>query len=313
MYKLPNKPEKITFDWLFNRVNQEDVYLFYLGFCELGRKFTNPLRNDSKADCTFFWYNNVLFFKDFASRKTYSCISIIMEIKHLTYFSALDLVYDKFLDNKGDMFTIKPKIEHKVKEYKNIEVKVQAFTQDDITYLKQFGVTSELCKQYNVYSLSHYWINSDMKYVYNTYNPCLGYHFNGRWKIYHYKSKDYRFVSNTSHADLQGYDQLDWIGDLLIITKSLKDVMVFRKYGINAVAPHSECLADWKDKIESLHKRFTKVILNFDNDGPGIAASNEVINKYQMETFFVPDEKDISDYHKVYGAEKTKQLLEQLK
>jgi len=313
MFSLPSKPEKITFDWLFDRINQEDVYFLYLGFCELNRKFTNPLRQDNKADCSFYWYNGVLFFKDFALNKSYTCVSILMEIKKITFSKALDEVYDAFLGGqKSETYIVKVDRQKKTKEYKDIQVKIQKFTEEDIKYLKSFGITSELCKLYNVYSLSHYWVDGLMKYAYNTYNPVIGYYFNGRWKLYHYKASEYRFVSNTSHEDLQGYDQLDWVGELLLITKSLKDVMVFRKYGINAVAPHSESLSNWKDKIPLLQERYSRVIINFDNDKAGIRATEEVQKIYPLEHFYVSDEKDISDYYRRFGDLKTQEILKGL-
>jgi 5S rRNA maturation endonuclease (ribonuclease M5) len=151
-----------------------------------------------------------------------------------------------------------------------------------------------------------------MLYNYNNYNPCIGYYFNGRWKLYNYKADNYRFISNTSHQDLQGFDQLDWVGDICVITKSMKDVMLYRRFEINAVAPHSEALSNWKDKIELLKKRFKKVIINFDNDRAGIEATNKVLKEFDLDHFYIPDEKDLSDYYKKFGFEKTKQLLEQL-
>jgi len=79
------KPLEITFDWLFDRVRQEDVYLKYFGFCDLNSKYCNPLRQDSKPDCSFYWYNGILFFKDFALNKAYTCVSVVMQAERLTY------------------------------------------------------------------------------------------------------------------------------------------------------------------------------------------------------------------------------------
>ena len=315
MYSFPNKPEKITFDWLFDRINQEDVYLLYLGFCELNKKFTNPLRKDSNPDCSFYWNSGVLFFKDFANRKSYSCVSVVMEVDKLNYGQALERIYNTFLGGQKlkNNIVISTERKEKTKAYKDIQAKVQPFTITDKEYLILFGLNSELCKKYKVFSISHYWINGDLVYVYNPYDPVIGYYFNGKWKMYHYKRKDgTRFISNTSHEDLQGYDQLDWIGDILVITKSLKDVMVYRKFGINAVAPHSEAVSKWIDRIPLLQKRFQRVIINFDNDKAGIEATKEVLKHYQLESFFVPDEKDISDYYKKFKEEKTKQIIKGL-
>lgn len=314
MYGTQNvKPLEITFDWLFDRIRQEDVYLKYFGFCDLNSKYCNPLRQDSKPDCSFYWYNGILFFKDFALNKAYTCISVVMQVERLTYTKALHKIYSVFLENTNISEITKIDRVKKSKEYKDIKVKIQPFTQQDIDYLKSHGITSDLCVKYHVYSIKHYWINGEMLYNYNNYNPCIGYYFNGKWKLYNYKADNYRFISNTSHEELQGYDQLDWIGDVCIITKSMKDLMLYRRFDINAVAPHSESLSNWKDKIDVLRKRFKRVIINFDNDRAGKEATDKVLKEFDLEVFYIPDEKDISDYYKKFGFEKTKQLVEQLK
>lgn len=309
MYGTQNiKPLELTFDWLFDRINQEDVFQRYFGFCELNSKFCNPLRQDSKPDCSFYWYNGILFFKDFAQNKSYTCVSVVMEVENLTYVKALHKIYSIFLE-KEDPSKIIKKERIKVKENKDIKTKIQPFTQIDIEYLKSFGITSELCKLYRVYSIKHYWINNELVYNYNIYNPCIGYFFNGKWKLYHYKADNYRFISNTSHHDLQGFDQLDWVGDLCVITKSMKDVMLYRRFEINAVAPHSESLSNWKDKIELLQRRFKKLVINFDNDEPGIRATNKILEYIKLDVFYLPEEKDISDYYKKFGYDKTKEII----
>jgi hypothetical protein len=186
MYQLPSKPEKIDFSWIFSRISQEEVYLFYLGFCELNKKFINPLRTDKKPDCKFFWYNNTLFFRDFAINKTYSCVTIVMEIRNLNYYEALDDIYEQFIGRKGNSFVINKQIITHIKREKDIKCKIQPFTKTDIEYLKQYGITSKLCKMYNVYSIQNYWLNGEMYYTYSNNNPCIGYYFpdEKKWKLY---------------------------------------------------------------------------------------------------------------------------------
>lgn len=314
MYGIQNlKPLEITFDWLFNRINQEDVFLRYFGFCSLNKKYCNPLRKDRKEDCSFYWYQGTLFFKDFALNKAYSCVSAVMEINKLNYHEALNQIYEEFIGLKGNSFVI-TKIKRPIqsKEYKDIQVKIQPFTKIDIEYLKQYGITKKLCKMYQVFSIKHYWINGDIKYTYSNFNPCIGYYFDGKWKLYFYNSKEFRFMTNVPHSELQGWNQLNWTGDLCVITKSMKDVIVYRKFNINAVAPHSEGLANWKDKIPTLQKRFERLILNFDNDKPGIKATNDVLKEFDLEVFYFPH-KDLSDTYKIIGEQNTKKLIETMK
>lgn len=307
MYGIQNlKPLEITFDWLFQRINQEDVYRQYLGFCELNKKFKNPLREDKRADCSFYWDKGILFFKDF-NWKAFTCVSIVMEIEGVNYHKALQLIYNGFQTNT---IIVKHSCSKVEKQKKKIDVKIKPFNEDDINYLKSFNIDSKLCKLYRVFSVEHYWIDNKLVYTYNPKDRCLGYYFgNGEWKLYHMDRNDYRFVGNISGKDLQGYNQIDKSGELLIITKSLKDVMVYKSFGINAVAPHSECIGEWCHHIDELKERFKKVILNFDNDKTGIKVSKEINEKFNIPYFLVNDEKDISDYVKHFGEEKTKQLL----
>jgi hypothetical protein len=313
MYQLPSKPEKIDFSWIFSRISQEEVYLFYLGFCELNKKFINPLRTDKKPDCKFFWYNNTLFFRDFAINKTYSCVTIVMEIRNLNYYEALDDIYEQFIGRKGNSFVINKQIITHIKQEKDIKCKIQPFTKIDIEYLKQYGITSKLCKMYNVYSIQNYWLNGEMYYTYSNNNPCIGYYFpdEKKWKLYFYKNKEFRFLCNIGHDNLQGYNQLDWVGDICIITKSMKDVMCWRRFGYNAVAPHSEGLSSWKDKIKILQSRFDRVILNFDNDNAGIKAAKEVLKEFNLEEFYF-EIKDLSDTFKELKEEKTLEIINEM-
>jgi hypothetical protein len=312
MYNISNKPEKLTFDWLFDKISQEDVFLRYFGFCDTISKHCNPLRNDSKPDCKFYWHNGILFFNDIAQKKAYTCVSVVMEIEHVTYYTALNKIYTIFLENAISSTIVKVYRPKELKEYKDIKCKIQPFTKIDIEYLKLFGITSRNCKMFQVYSIKHYWLNGEIKYAYNDSNPCIGYYDNGKWKLYFYKADIYRFLTNISHTELQGYDMLPWVGDVCILTKSMKDIIVWYNLGYPAVAPHSEGIAEWKNKLPILQNRFKKIIINFDNDKAGIKATNEVLKEFDLDTFYLPEEKDISGYYKKNGLQKTQELIKEI-
>lgn len=315
MYGNPNiKPLDLSFDWLFDRITQEEVYFKYFGFCEIGIKYCNPLRRgDKKPDCKFYWHNGVLFFNDIAYKKAYTCVTVVMEIEKLSYNQSLHKIYNIFLAKSSSNKSIQKIIRNKEpKQYKDIKCKIQSFTNTDIKYLKSFGITYKNCKDFKVYSIKQYWLDGEIRYNYNEFNPCIGYYYNKKWKLYFYKATEYRFLTNIPHTELQGYDELDWIGNICIITKSMKDVIVWKNLGFSAVAPHSEGLGEWKIKIPLLQKRFKRIILNFDNDKAGRAAIEEVLKEFNLEIFLVPEEKDISGFYRKFGLEKTKQLTKQL-
>ena len=324
MYYIPNRPEKLTFNWLFARINQEDVFLRYLGFCELNKKFINPLRKDSKADCSFYWYQGTLFFNDIARKKAYTCVTIVMQISKLNYFEALEQIYQEFIGLQQKSFNIiKTNNSLKSKQYKDIQTTIQPFTKLDISYLKQFGITSEFTKKAHWFSIKHYWINGELKYTYSNYNPCIGYYFpiQKKWKLYFYLNKNFRFISNTNYGIIQGLEMLPNNGDNLIITKSFKDVGTLYKFNIPAIAPQSESVLLEKNIIEDLKTRFTTVYSLLDYDGTGISMAWKLRKLYNIKPLFLTDKiwnrkkgylscKDISDFYKAYGETETKKLIE---
>jgi hypothetical protein len=117
---------------------------------------------------------------------------------------------------------------------------------------------------------------------------------------------------------LQGYEQLPKTGKLLIITKSLKDVMVLYELGYNAVALQSENDNLNKQIFIELSNRFKKIVIFFDNDLPGLDASVKLCEKYNLPRITIDssyrafyDIKDISDFISVF-PKGTKKLMKQL-
>ena len=102
-------------------------------------------------------------------------------------------------------------------------------------------------------------------------------------------------------------------GDLLVVTKSMKDVMCLYSLGITAIAPNSENLFLTESQFEKLSKRFKKIVVFYDNDLPGIHNMNQIRKKFNIDCIFIPRSygaKDISDFHAKYGREKTLNLIE---
>ena len=135
------------------------------------------------------------------------------------------------------------------------------------------------------------------------------------WKCYFPKRTSYRFLGNYPAKKLQGYDKLPKKGKLCVITKSLKDCMVLYNLGIAAIAPQSETQFIEDNVLEVLKKRFKHIVLLFDNDQTGIEFTNKIKRKYNWITpMIIPlkyNAKDISDFYKAYGRDKTIELIKE--
>lgn len=318
MYHLSELPDDLTSEWILSKLRQEDIYTHYLGFVpDIGYHYTNPLRNDNNPGCSFIWYNNILFFRDFALGKTYTCFTIVRDKYGLSYGAALRKISSDLI--LGRPHTLSNNLPQRVNEVNEkvtrlIQVTLQAWTSTDTAYWKSYHLSTSILKQYEVYSIKHAWVDGDLIYTYSANDPCVGYYFgNNIWKLYFYKRKTFRFISNTNANILQGEKQLK-PDSRLIITKSMKDVMCYRLFDLNAIAPQSECEIN-KSIMDSLIAQYSEIILNYDNDSHGLRAANGILCSYpQIKLFQIPPasaHKDLSDYLKNEGITNTLNLLQE--
>jgi hypothetical protein len=132
-----------------------------------------------------------------------------------------------------------------------------------------------------------------------------------RYKIYQPYNKKVKWLNNFVDGTLSGFSQLPEYGDLLFITSSLKDGMCLHDLGYNFIAPQAESHIINKKVFNDLKLRFKKIITFYDNDEAGI--ENAKRNKKLYEIDYIKTnsllEKDISDYYKKYGKEKSLNLI----
>jgi DNA primase len=90
----------------------------------------------------------------------------------------------------------------------------------------------------------------------------------------------------------------------VIITKSLKDVVLLSQLDYPSVAPQAESNTISPDLVAELRKRYTHVMLLYDNDIPGINAANRIAANHNLPLFFMPEgTKDASDFAELYGSD----------
>ena len=133
------------------------------------------------------------------------------------------------------------------------------------------------------------------------------------FKIYKPLADKYtKWRNNLTELDIQGFKQLPKTGDILIITKSMKDVMCLYEMGIPAISPSSESTFIPNKILEQLKKRFKRIIILFDRDEAGVKYLRKISLKTGLEGMLVHKKfkaKDISDAIKANGFEKVKNWL----
>jgi len=319
---------KINKDFLLSYNNEETYMSFYLGIPIKKGLFCSPLRKDNTPTCSF--YRNKqgeLIFKDFNGSFYGNFISVVMYKYSLSYWEALRTIANDFNliktpGYKKHQGTVRENIKKfEAPETALIRVEVQNFKPKELEWWASYGINEKTLKKFNVYSCKNIFLNGNYFMVSTDGCPAYGY-YGGKednvelWRIYFPKKKQYRFLTNWKAKQIQGFKQLPKSGKLLVITKSMKDVMCLYSLGIKAIAPNSENLFIADKVLEDLKKRFTYIVVFYDNDLPGINNMCKIKKEHPDLTFlWIPRKykaKDISDFRKEYGEKKTKQFIKDL-
>jgi len=322
----------LTADDILQKISEYDIFKFYCkNFIDIDKSFCSDLRIDNNPGCRIYLNsNNQLKYKDFASGDNYNCWNYVMNKFNCTYYEALNIISNDF-----NLSSIKTNIEPRLiltndefktkiasipKEKSTITIVEQPWGITDYNYWNQFGITFDILDEYNVFSAKYVYLNKGnrrLTFEYKKSNPCYAYRFTGEgrysYKIYfpNHPDKKYKWLfSGGSSSDIEGYDQLPLNGNILILTKSLKDCMCYRVLGYSAISLQGEGNKLEQSLVDKLLKRFDKIIINYDCDSRGILETNKLVEQYNFNCFYIDKHKDLSDYIKNEGLDRAKILID---
>lgn len=301
-------------DYIYKTFSQEAIFEAY-GIPVVKGNFVSPLRRDKSPTCAFQYYGNTLRYYD--NRPGEFCgdsISMVMHLKHLSYQEALLDIYKTMKNSTpNECVTRKSIREFEVVKKESTEIKInfKEFSNKELEYWKQYGIGLEALQRFNIRSCKHIYIKTkrgDFKNCMREGEMCFIYIFaDNSVKAYFPERETYRFISNSRW--IQGLEYLD-NPELLVITKSMKDVICLSLFGIQAIAMQGESVLPpaW------LVNKYNCVYLA-DNDAPGKRAAVLMRKKYNIPIALFPKEyremgiKDFSDAYKILGHEYLEDLL----
>ena len=308
------KLSDITLDWILSRVTEYDIYAHYLGQFKVGMIYNSPFRKDKNPSFGIFYSKRTkqLLFKDHGTGDCGNVIKFVSLYTGITNYNdiLLDIV-DK-LKITSDTKLVNSK-QYIASTETVIGVVRQDFTAEDINYWSQFNICIDTLKKFNVNSIKYYLCNGIVKGIYKKENPMYAYKVYNNFKIYRPLADKYtKWRNNLGQYDIQGFKQLPKTDNLLIITKSLKDVMCLYEMGISAISPASESTFIPDDVLDNLKKRFKHILICFDRDTSGIKYLRKISLKTGLKPLLVHKKwkaKDISDAIKLNGFENIKNWL----
>lgn len=318
---------KLTKELILSRFSEEQIMEFYLHIPIKKGLFRSPLRRDKEPTCSFYRSGRGdLIFKDFATGQHLNVFGVVQSLFNCDYFEALKIIANDFGIVRDRTIARNPgkinsnPVQIKDKEMSKIQIEVQDFSELELKWWGKYGIDLNILKKFDVYSCKHLFLNGQLFAKSQQHCPIFGYYgkkYQGLelWRCYFPKRTSFRFITNWPSKKIQGYDQLPKQGKLLVITKSMKDVMCLYSCGITACAPNSETQFLSDNVLDDLKQRFKHIVVLFDNDETGISFMNKLKKKHPDLIYtWIPrryNAKDISDYYKEYGRKETLNLIKE--
>ncbi len=297
--------------------------MYYLNVEISSKLIRSPFREDKNPTCGFYYSNKgVLMLHDFATDEFFSAIDIVKKLFNKNYYQAIDKIivdYGKIIAVENVESTINKLVKEEVEWFPG-----------DPTWLSYFSkykvITKELLLKYNVFAAKSVETLDYTLAKGSKTNPLFIYLVGDRIKWYKPLSKDKskKWGGTTDANTFFGLMQLPKKGSILFITSSLKDVLVLRGLGFNAIAPNGEAygISDFNTKankemkrvISSLEKRFNHILFYMNNDEAGLKANIALSKVYRKEFIANPPNKpkDISDYIDKYNYRRTYRMIKKL-
>lgn len=289
---------------LLDKLDDYTIYSYYIGQFKIGKPFNSPLRSDDKnpSFAIFKGYGGKLYFKDHGNGESGNSLKFIKLYKGIQTRDELERellrIVRKMNPNSGN---VKSTYSYSVDSGPtDIGIVRQLFTDVDKKYWKQFHISIDTLKKFQVFSIKYFLCNRVVRGTYKETSPMYAYKIDDKFKIYRPLSSKYtKWRTNLTNQNVQGLAELPKEGgNLLIITKSLKDVMCLYEMGFNAIAASSETTFIPDNILQSLRSKWKHVIMLYDRDKTGMLESRKYSREYKIDAIFVHKKfkaKDISD------------------
>jgi len=290
---------------LLDKVDDYDIYSYYLGPVKLKKLINSPLRSDDQIPSFALFPSrdgSGILFKDHGNGESGNALKFLKLYRGIQTRDELERELLRIVRRMNPNENIRTAKTTKLVSsgVTDIGIVRQPFTEVDKRYWKQFHISIDTLKRFNVFSIKYFLCNRVVRGTYKETNPMYAYKVYDRFKIYRPLASKYtKWRTNLTNRHVQGLAESPQEGgNLLIITKSLKDVMCLYEMGYNAIAASSETTFIPEDILKSLRSKWKHIVILYDRDGPGMMNARKYSKQYELDAIFVNKKfksKDISD------------------
>lgn len=314
------KSTRLTYKLAINRFGQKSLFEFAGFKVILNKHMKNPLRQDDSPGCWFAYdetntlrfYDFSGFFTPFVSINCFDAIKIKYELEDKYVLSYIRKNSSKIKEKPDNVIIIEDK--KKIRKKKKVEIRfIEGEYPEDNLYT-QIGITNSILSKENIFFPKSYECNfagSKDMIKNQIYDPadtvCVINLFpnNKTSQLYFPEKKKCRYIGTGNVESIKGLDMLDIKGDVLYITKGVKDYMAGRYVAnLNIISILSERyvnLPQWV--IEKIKKNYKQVVILFDSDKTGVDISTILAEKYNFNNHIRLIPLDLYDYAKYSKTE----------
>lgn len=325
-----------------------NIFRHYLSFpFRVGRNFLNPLYEDTKASCNVYFDRNSDQYKlkdygnDTYSGDSFYFVGILSGIdcnqptgfveilQKINQDLCLRLENEPFnqptnskplLGSLGVSSLSEPPFGGR--GFKPYSLKVQPFSETELAFWGQYGITPETLKKYQVVSLKEFSSENNEGKPYTQMStdkePIFAYQSKRYMKLYRpFSTVRFQYAGDMPDKYCFGLEQLPPKGNILFITGGEKDVLSLVAKGYSAICFNSETSNIPQTLIRKLTYRFKHIVLLYDCDKTGLDASakhEQQLSTLGVKRMILPlkgtkEEKDISDFFKLGNTREDFQKL----
>jgi len=323
---------------ILDYVSEAEIFSLVFGFIPIEYRYViSPFREDSNPGCWFHTEaaSGKFRFVDFGNEKVINgikmsnidCFDAVQVYFNLpNFYKTLEFIKKNLIEGKGIKHKIKV-IEAKPKKEVSIHIDARDFDSRDRRFWSKYGISKQNLIDDKVFPVRRFHLinsrNGDL--LKRVHDPCYSFtNFqDGRKKLYRpFQKGKGKFITNCKANDIGEIESLKKYGQQLVISKSYKDCRILRNHNLDSIWFQNEGMLPSDQILIELCKRFTKIVVFFDNDLPGITASEKVrdtINRYypnKARNLFLPTDffskseiTDPADLYKIKGPKHLQEFI----
>jgi len=279
-----------------------DVFIEILGEIP-NKKISSPLRDDGKvASFEIFCREGIYFFKDYGGNGDFGdCITFLMKLNNWNFGEALQHI------KNSDYAEIKQKFVDVKKTEKRetlIEFSDMPFQDKHRVYWDKYSLDETFLNQNEVYAVRQWAINKKVIKVKD--DRCIFAYYASdidKCKILQVGKcvlPDEKWFNNVPNNYLWFLKNYSSKVDIMFVCKSVKDALVLKKLGYNAIAVQNESARTMlSNNVEKIKNIATFPVVTFGTDDQGKQQSIEITKQTGWKWFNTPNflykEQNIED------------------